>query len=345
MINRTRNSLGTGLLLAWGCICLSPSAATAQNDIVPPLTEITSPAPGATVSAGLILRAVAVDDVAVAGVRFLVDGVPIGSETSTHPYWTAWDTTALPEGTHTLSVVARDAAGNTGTSSMTVTVDRTPPALQIISPSAAEVVLDIVTIAADVVDSGGVARVSFSANGVPLGDDLTPPYAFVWDTSFIPDGPYELTVSAEDRAGGLNTVVVNVAVANGTTRIEETDPAFVYSGTWAHGNDHRSWSGGTAAVATLTMFSARAALTFTGTGVSWIGFRGPQCGIANVYLDGVHVATVDLFDPIEHLHAKVFETRQLAPGSHTLVIEATGQWNPLSIAPFVIVDSVIVFQR
>jgi hypothetical protein len=33
----------------------------------------------------------------------------------------------------------------------------------------------------------------------------------------------------------------------------------------------------------------RATLTFMGTGVSWIGFRGSQVGIADVYLDGVKV--------------------------------------------------------
>lgn len=342
-------SLTLGLLyfgpagLGWP---LEITARAQVLDTTRPTVAITFPPAGATVPTGLILRANATDDLIVAGVRFFVDHVEIPSETSHASYWSSWDTSTVAEGPHTLSVVASDAAGNIGSADIPVTVDRTPPVVSITSPVNVATVSDLVTIAASASDNLGLDRVRFSANGVLLGEDAMPPYEITWDTTLIPDGPYTLKVTAEDRAGGLNAAESTVTVWNATTRIEETDPAVAYSGTWAHGNTGiREWSGGTAAIAILTMFPAQAALNFDGTGVSWIGFRGPQAGIARVSIDGVQVATVDLYDPLEHVQAHVFTVRGLASGRHELIVEATGTWNPLSTDPFVVIDAFIVYQR
>ena len=47
----------------------------------------------------------------MAGVQFRVDGADIGSEIPDRTYSINWDTTTVANGTHTLSVVARDATG------------------------------------------------------------------------------------------------------------------------------------------------------------------------------------------------------------------------------------------
>jgi hypothetical protein len=41
----------------------------------------------------------------------------------------------------------------------------------------------------------------------------------------------------------------------------------------------------------------------------------------------------------------VYNVSGLAPGSHTLTVEATGTWNPLSTDPFVVVDAFIIFEQ
>ena len=47
----------------------------------------------------------------------------LGAEdTSSAPYGVSWNTTTVANGTHTLTAVARDAAGNTTTSTVNVTV-------------------------------------------------------------------------------------------------------------------------------------------------------------------------------------------------------------------------------
>jgi hypothetical protein len=69
------------------------------------------------------VSATASDNIGVVGVSLQVDGATIGSEDTTRPYSIVWNTTGLTDGTHTLTAVARDAAGNTGTSApVTVTV-------------------------------------------------------------------------------------------------------------------------------------------------------------------------------------------------------------------------------
>jgi hypothetical protein len=52
----------------------------------------------------------------VVGVQFLLDGAPLGGEDMAAPYSVSWNTTTASAGAHTLTAVARDAAGNRTTS-------------------------------------------------------------------------------------------------------------------------------------------------------------------------------------------------------------------------------------
>jgi hypothetical protein len=103
----------------------------APVDNVSPTVSMTAPASGATVSGSTVaVSASASDNVGVAGVQFKLDGVSLGAEDTTAPYATTWNSTSVANGSHTLSAVARDAAGNLATAtSITVTVSNavTPP--------------------------------------------------------------------------------------------------------------------------------------------------------------------------------------------------------------------------
>jgi hypothetical protein len=62
-------------------------------------------------------------------VQFAVDGQNVGAEDTTAPYSVSWATASVPNGTHNLTAVARDAAGNRTTSTaVAVTVSNTGPA-------------------------------------------------------------------------------------------------------------------------------------------------------------------------------------------------------------------------
>ena len=64
-------------------------------------------------SGTVTLSATATDNVGVAGVQFKVDGANLSAEDTSSPYSVSWNTTTAANGTHTLTALARDAAGNT----------------------------------------------------------------------------------------------------------------------------------------------------------------------------------------------------------------------------------------
>ena len=89
-----------------------PSQLTERPPRAPP-----SPAP-------VSVTANASDNVGVAGVQFKLDGANLGAEDTSAPYSVAWDTTSAANGQHTLTAIARDAAGNRTTrEQVTVTVN------------------------------------------------------------------------------------------------------------------------------------------------------------------------------------------------------------------------------
>ena len=90
----------------------------------PPGVSVTSPSDGATVSGSVTVTASASDDNGVTQVEFFVDGGSIGVDTDGSNGWSAsWDTTAYANGGHTVSAVATDTIGQTGSDSVSVTVD------------------------------------------------------------------------------------------------------------------------------------------------------------------------------------------------------------------------------
>lgn len=96
-------------------------------DTIPPAVSLTEPLVGATVAGSVEVAASASDAGGVAEVRFFVDGALIAQD-GIAPYATVWDTTSVADGTHTLTAVAKDAAGNTATSTQVfVAVLNAPP--------------------------------------------------------------------------------------------------------------------------------------------------------------------------------------------------------------------------
>jgi hypothetical protein len=121
-----------------------------------------------------------------------------------------------------------------------------------------------------------------------------------------------------------------------TTRVEETDPSVRYAGTWIP-QSRSDLSGGT--IVESSDPSGTASLTFTGTGVSWIGMKAPWAGIAEVYLDGTLKATVDEYAPVEQAQVPLYTVSGLPAGSHTILIKVTYTWNQASASAWVVVDA------
>ena len=96
-----------------------PDTGEVPPDTTPPSVSLTAPGGGATLSGTVTLAATAGDASGIAGVQFLLDGNPVGSEDTSSPYGLAWDSSTVADGPHALAARARDGAGNTATSPAT----------------------------------------------------------------------------------------------------------------------------------------------------------------------------------------------------------------------------------
>jgi hypothetical protein len=193
-----------------------------SGDTTAPTVSITSPAANATLTGTVPVTADAVDAVGVASVQFRLDGTDLGALDTSSPFSVNWNTTAASNGGHTLTAIARDAAGNQTTSaavSVTVTnsaPDTTPPTVSITAPANNATVSGTVTVSANATDATGVVGVQFRIDGTALGtEDLMAPYSISWNTTGSSNGAHVLTALARDAAGNQTTsAAVNVTVNN-----------------------------------------------------------------------------------------------------------------------------------
>jgi Big-like domain-containing protein/purple acid phosphatase-like protein len=98
-------------------------------DTTPPTVAIMNPPSGAFVSSTVTVTANASDNVGVAAVQFMLDGIELGAPVTAAPFLFSWNTVSVADGTHVLAAIARDAAGNSATSVVSVAVSNTPPVI------------------------------------------------------------------------------------------------------------------------------------------------------------------------------------------------------------------------
>src|SRR5439155_1249926 len=195
-----------------------------------------TPAPAANVSGTVTVSATATDNVGVVGVQFKLDGVNLGTEDTAAPYSLSWDTTLVAPGAHSVSAVARDAAGQTTTAAVSVTVlDTTPPTVALTAPTPGANVSGTVTVSATATDNVGVVGVQFKLDGTNLGAEVTAaPYTIAWDTTLVAPGSHSVSAVARDAAGHTATGAVSVTVADvapPTVALTAPAPAASVSGT------------------------------------------------------------------------------------------------------------------
>jgi hypothetical protein len=192
---------------------------TFDNDFTPPTVTLTAPAAWATVKGTVTLSATATDNVAVTRVEFYDGATLLGSDTAS-PYSFSWASRTTTNGTHTLTVKAYDAMGQSATSSgvpVTVDNDLTPPTVSISAPTEGATVTGTFTVNATATDNLAVTRVEFYDGSTLLGSDSSSPYAYSWNTRAGSNGDRTLTAKAYDAAGNVGTSEVRVNADNDFT--------------------------------------------------------------------------------------------------------------------------------
>lgn len=200
-----------------------------QNQV--PVVALTAPASGASyvAPASVALTATASDtDGTIARVEFYSGTTLLGTDTSS-PYSFTWSSAAA--GTYSLTAVAYDNAGATGTSAArTITVTPTAnhvPVVSLTGPAsgATYVAPGSVPLTATASDTDGtIARVEFYSGATLLGTDTSSPYSFTW--SSVPAGSYSLTAAAYDNVGAKVTSAARTITVTAVTTAPPTAIAF-----------------------------------------------------------------------------------------------------------------------
>ncbi|MBA2480204.1 MAG: fibronectin type III domain-containing protein, partial [Planctomycetes bacterium] len=201
-----------------------------SGDTTAPTVALTAPANVSTVSGTVTLTATASDNVGVIGVQFQIDGVNIGAEDTAAPYSLAWNSLLVANGAHTISAIARDAAGNRTTASVSVTVNNADTVAPVISAISANATATSATIgwttneAADTQVEYGTTT-AYGSNSALITAKVT---AHSQTISGLTAGTlYHYRVKSRDAAGNLATsadaTFTTTAVASANLLI---DPGF-----------------------------------------------------------------------------------------------------------------------
>lgn len=178
------------------------------------MVSITSPTTGSSVKGLVAVDVAASDNVGVARVDLLVNGVFFASDASA-PFGFSWDSTQVPDGNATLTAYAYDAAGNASAHAVTVKVTNTPdttaPAAAITSPTNGARVSGTVAVKASASDNVGVTGMRLFINGMQVASSSAGSLSYSWNTRKNAAGSYTLQVEARDAAGNVGTHSITVS--------------------------------------------------------------------------------------------------------------------------------------
>lgn len=154
-------------------------------------------------------------------------------------------------------------------------------------------------------------------------------------------GTFKVVATQNDASGKTGEQIIQITNENLIT-VDDTDASITYesagSGEEWETNNNSSYYQGTGKCVIppeddsySSSAPAYAEFTFTGTGIQWIGETNYYCGVAEVYLDGVKVSTVDPFIAPSIINQFINFSKEGMPyGQHTIKVVATGLKNPAS---------------
>ncbi|HET7340632.1 MAG TPA: Ig-like domain-containing protein, partial [Methylomirabilota bacterium] len=137
----------------------------------------------------------------------------------TGPVSIPWDTTSVANGTQTLTASARDATGNTGSSSVSIVVQNSGPSASFTSPAAGATVSGTTTVG--MAATGGAAPYTYklTIDGTQVFTTTTSATtaSFAWNTTTYASGAHTLGLTVTDSAAASGTSTRSVTVQNGST--------------------------------------------------------------------------------------------------------------------------------
>ena len=143
-------------------------------DTTPPTVSITAPTAGSVVTGTLKVKASASDGGGIAGVQLKVDGSNYGPEDVVAPYEIDWNPGALPNGSHSLVAVARDAAGNVASSASVGVTVTLPSAASSVGSWSAPFNIGFVAVHATLMNTGKILMFPGWTKAIPMASVFDP---------------------------------------------------------------------------------------------------------------------------------------------------------------------------
>jgi len=184
-------------------------------DNTPPALNWVSPVNSNFVSNTITLSVTATDNVEVTEVTFEYssDGgitynlIATVNTPFDSTYATSWNTTSVPDGPYKLRATASDGCNNTTERIIDITVDNTPPTIDIVSPPDSSTVFGTVNLLISSQDNECLAKVDVYIDGMLVHTELvedgtSTDFIYKWDTTELSEGPHVVTAVATD-CGGL----------------------------------------------------------------------------------------------------------------------------------------------
>jgi chitinase len=182
-------------------------------DTTAPSVSIASPTAGATVSGSVAVQASASDNLSVTKVILSLDGSVVSTLTAS-PWTFSVDTTALADGIHTLTATAFDAAGNSSSAEVSVTVQNAAATADTTAPSrpsslrtAVAGTTQLAIFWSPSTDNVGIVGYDVYRDGSLVAQTVLPNYL---DSSLTPGTNHVYSVRSRDAAGNTSVASSNL---------------------------------------------------------------------------------------------------------------------------------------
>lgn len=231
-----------------------------------------------------------------------------------------------PAGVYPLAITG-SAGGVTRTATVTLTVtDALPPVVaapqyRLTYPTKLAPTIPVQTLWS-AADPSGVASFSVqrqAGDAAPEDVALPTPSSTTITEPIALGAVYGYAARATDSVGNGSDWVPGPRAA--VLLAEQASKGITYSGTWKSAANANA-SGGSLKYATRSGSSTT--YTFTGAGVAWVAYRGPNRGAARVYVDGVLKKTVNLYAPTYSAKQVAFAFNWGTTGTHKIKVVAVG---------------------
>jgi hypothetical protein len=265
-----------------------------------------------------------------AGATGLFSADPATGTSTTLSITTSKSGTITPVATYSLTIKGLDVGGSglmrTTSATLVVTDGISPtvtaPTYRLFYPAQLGYTAGPVRIAWSATDPSGIAsyQLQRQVNGGAWGAVTLPTAATkTIDESLTLGSLYRYRVSATDGNGNASSWVYGRTVQPVIS--QESSTAISYGGSWTTASTTYA-SGGSLKYATAAGSSAT--FSFSGSSVLWVGYLGSNRGSANVYVDGVLKATINLYSPTYASKRIAFAYNWGSNAGHTIKVVVVG---------------------